>query len=72
MHDTLRIEERNVPAVALIHDRFEMAARNQAKIGGFASAKVVSIPEPRPGDPEDELPARIDGVWDEIVASLTK
>ncbi len=72
MHDTVRIEERGVPAVALVHDRFEAAAKNQIKMLGLASAKVVTITEPQTGEPETELAGHIDRVWDEIVGSLIK
>ena len=72
MHDTLRLEERGIPAVALVHDRFEMAARNQSRLLGLASAKMVSIPEPHPGDPESGLTALIDRAWNEIVGALVK
>lgn len=68
----LKLEERGIPAVALIHDRFETAARNLAKSFGLASAKIVSIPEPYPGEPDTELAIRIDRAWDEIVGALVK
>lgn len=72
MLDTLKLEERGVPAVALIHDRFEAAARSQAKMLGLASAKVVAIPEPHPGEPATELTARIDRAWNEIIGALVR
>lgn len=72
MHDTVKLEKRGIPAVALIHDRFEVVARSQAKILGLASAKVISVPEPHSGEPAAELPARIDRLWNEIVGALVK
>lgn len=72
MLDTLKLEEKGIPAVALIHDRFAVAARNLAKLRGLASAKVVVIPEPYPGTPDAELAPRIDPLWDEIVGALVK
>jgi len=72
MLDTLKLEGRGIPAVALIHDRFEVAAHSQAKMLGLASAKVVSIPEPYPGEPAAELTVRVDRAWNEIVGALVK
>ncbi len=72
MLDTIKLERKGIPAVALIHDRFEAAAHNQAKMLKLASAKLISIPEPSPGEPAAELPARIDRAWDDIIGALVK
>lgn len=72
MHDTIKLERKGIPAVALIHNRFEGAARNQAKMLGLASANVVVIPEPYPSEPVEELAAKIDGLWGQIVGALIK
>ena len=70
MFDTISLENKGVPAVALIHDRFQMVAQNQAKIAGLPSVKIVAIPEPRPGEPSEELSSRIDMLWDDILKAL--
>jgi hypothetical protein len=72
MHDTIRLEKRGIPAVALVHDRFEEAARSQAKILGLPLAKIVAIPEPRHGDPSEDVSARIELLWNEILGALIK
>ncbi|MFC1861415.1 hypothetical protein ACFLYL_04000 [Chloroflexota bacterium] len=72
MHDTVKLEERGIPAVALVHDRFEAAAHSQAKILGLATTRVVSIPEPHLGEPATELSIRIDHAWSDIIGALVK
>ncbi|MFC1970424.1 hypothetical protein ACFLV0_00570 [Chloroflexota bacterium] len=70
MHDTVNLEKRGIPAVALVHDRFEAVARNQAKILGLPSAGIISIPEPAPGEAPEALAPRIDRLWDDILGAL--
>ena len=70
MFDTVNLENKGIPAVALINDRFKMVAQSQAKIAGLSSAKIVPIPEPHPGEPSEELSAKIDLLWDNIVEAL--
>ena len=72
MHDTVKLEEKGIPSVALVHDRFEKAAYSQAKILGLDSARVVSIPEPHLGEATSELPVRIDRLWEDIMGALIK
>jgi len=71
MHDTVRLERRGKPAVVLIHDRFQVAARTQARIMGLPSAHIIAIPEGLPGEPPEQLRARIDRVWPQILQGLT-
>lgn len=70
MFDTVNLESKGKPAVALFHNRFEKVARNQAKILGLPSVKVISIPEPLPGEPPENLSAKIDQLWDKVVEAL--
>jgi hypothetical protein len=72
MRDTVSLEKRGVPSVALVHDRFEAAAKSQAKILNLISVKLVAIPEPHPGEAESEMSARIDSFWDEIIGALVR
>ena len=71
MADMINLERKGIPAVALVHDRFETVARNQARIFGLASAKIVSIIEPGPDEVLEHSQDRIDQVWDTLVGSLT-
>ena len=70
MFDTINLERKDIPAVVLVHDRFEKAARAQAKISGLSSLKIVAIPEGIPGESPAELPVKIDRLWDEIIGAL--
>jgi hypothetical protein len=72
MHDTIRLERRDIPAVCLVHDRFEVAAKMQAKIMGLRSARIVVIPEGAPGEKPEKQRAKIDKLWLEIAGGLTK
>ncbi|OGA35309.1 MAG: hypothetical protein A3G80_07635 [Betaproteobacteria bacterium RIFCSPLOWO2_12_FULL_62_13b] len=70
MHDTVRLERKGIPTVVLVHDRFEVAAKSQARILGLPSAKIVILREGLPGETAEELLTKIDGVWNDIVANL--
>jgi hypothetical protein len=72
MHDTIRLERRGKPAICLVHDRFEVAARMQAKIMGLPSVKIVVIPEGTPGESPEQMHSKIDKLWLEIIGGLTK
>lgn len=70
MHDMVRLERKGVPTVALVHDRFEVAARTQARILGLPSAKIVILPEGTPGETPEDLQAKIDNMWNDIIENL--
>ena len=70
MHDTVRMERKGVPAVVLVHDRFEVAARAQSKIMGLPSTRIIVLPEGAPGEQMEQAQAKIDKVWGEIVEAL--
>ena len=72
MHDTVRLERRGIPAVCLVHDRFEVAAKKQAKIMGLRSAKIIVIPEGTPDEKPEKQRAKIDKLWPKIAGGLTK
>ena len=70
MHDTIRLERKGIPSVVLVHDRFERAAKSQAKIMGLPSTKIIVIPEDQPGEDTGKIWARMEDVWDQIVRHL--
>ena len=70
MHDTVRLERKGIPTVALVHDRFEVAARTQARILGLPSARIVILPEGKPGETTQDLLGKIDNMWNDIVENL--
>ena len=72
MFDTVRLQQKGIPVVALVHDRFEAAARANSIAAGSTSARIVVIPEPGPKPSESDLFDRIDNAWNEIVASLVE
>jgi hypothetical protein len=71
LFDTINLERRGVPSVAIVHDRFENSARMQGKLLGLSSVKIVAIPEGRPGDSPEELRNKTDAVWGKILESIT-
>ncbi len=72
MHDTVRLERKGIPAICLVHDRFEVAAKAQAKVMGLPSAKIIVIPEGTPDEPPQQLREKIDRLWGEITGGLAK
>ncbi len=70
MVDMVDLERRGIPSVGLVHDRFEEAALAQLRLVGMPSAKIVIIPEGLPGQTFETQSAKIDNVWDKIVAAL--
>ena len=49
MHDAAQIEDSGIPAIVLIHDVFEQAAKLQADILGRPGLNLVIFPQ---GEPE--------------------
>ena len=70
MHDTVRLERKGVPAICLVHDRFEVAAKAQARVMGLPSAKIIVIPEGTPDELPQQLREKIDKLWGEITGGL--
>ena len=68
----MRLEREGIPAICLVHDRFEVAARVQAKAMGLPSLKIIVIPEGTPGEPPEQLREKIDKLWPEIVGGLSR
>lgn len=58
MLDSVALERRGVPVVAVAHDLFEAAARMQAKVAGFPDIPVVVTPRPPQGASANEILSR--------------
>ncbi len=71
MHDSVRIENAGIPAVAVATDVFRSAARAQAAALGRPDFDAVYVPHPIQDQLAEEVTARADAVVDEIVARLT-
>ena len=72
MHDTVRLERKGLPAICLVHDRFEVAAKAQARVMGLPSARVIVIPEGTPDESRQQMRNKIDKLWGEISGGLAK
>lgn len=53
MWDALRLEKEGIPALVVVHDVFEEAARRQASAGGVPELRLLVYPQPPPGESED-------------------
>ncbi len=71
MHDTVRIENAGIPAVAVATDVFRSAARAQAAALGRADLDAVYVPHPIQDRLPSEIEARAGAAASEIVARLT-
>lgn len=71
MHDAVRLERRSVPTVTLCHEKFETAARGQARIMGLPSLKIVVIPRPKPGEGGDAKRMHAEQAFPELIECLT-
>ncbi len=72
MHDTVRLERKGIPAICLVHDRFEVAAKAQAKEMVLQKEKIIIIPEGTPDEPPQQIREKIDRLWGEITGGLAK
>jgi hypothetical protein len=70
LHDTLRIEGRGIPAVAVATHEFATAARVQASLLGRADFDPVYVPHPIQDQTRAEIEARAGAACEEIVSRL--
>ncbi len=70
MLDTIRLERSGIPAVVVVHDRFEKAALATGKMLNMPSAKMIVIPEGMPGESTQALREKVDVVWDRLLAGI--
>jgi hypothetical protein len=69
--DGINMERKGVPAVIIVHDRFEVAAKTNAILARLPGAKMVVIPEGTGTPSVEEQRSRVDKVWESIVKGLT-
>ena len=70
MHDTIRLENLGIPAIAVATDEFILPARAQAAALGRPGFDAVYVPHPIQDQTPAEIQARADAVLGEIVARL--
>ena len=71
MHDTIRLENLGVPAVALATHEFMTAARAQAAALGRPDFDAIYVPHPIQDQTKSEIEAKADAVVSEVISRLT-
>ena len=72
MHDALAAEEKGIPAVAIMTDRFEQTARSVTELNGLAGYPFVVIAHPIANASDDELRAKAEEAVSRLVPLLTE
>ena len=71
MHDTIRLENLGIPAVAIATSEFMTPARIQAGALGRPGFEAIYVPHPIQDQTPEQISARADAVASEIVRRLT-
>ena len=71
MHDLVHLERRGIPAVGIATAPFADEAIEQARRLGMPGARMVYIPHPVQLLTGDELDARADAIFPDVLAALT-
>ena len=71
MHDLVHLERRGIPAVGIATAPFADEAIEQARRLGMPGARMAYIPHPVQLLADDELNARADAVFPDVLAALT-
>lgn len=71
MHDTTTLERAGIPAVPVATDEFMTAARIQARAIGRPDLDAVYVAHPIQDQTPEQIAARADAVFDEIIRRLT-
>jgi hypothetical protein len=71
LHDTVRLENLGVPAVAVATTEFMTPARVQAGALGRAGFDAIYVPHPIQDQSPEQIAARADATAEEIVRRLT-
>jgi len=71
LHDTIRLENLGIPAVAVATTEFITPARAQASALGRPGFDAVYVPHPIQDQTPEQIAARADAVVEEIVKRLT-
>jgi hypothetical protein len=70
VHDISDFESRGLPAMFVASREFEQAAQVQAKALGFAAASVL-VPHPIQDRTDDEMRAKADAAYEQILRAVT-
>jgi hypothetical protein len=70
VHDISDFESRGLPAVFVASSEFEQAAQVQAKALGFVAAGVL-VPHPIQDRTDDEMRAKADAAYEQILRAVT-
>jgi hypothetical protein len=71
LHDTIRLENIGIPAVAVATNEFITPARAQASALGRPGFEAIYVPHPIQDQTPEQVEARADAVAVEIVRRLT-
>ena len=71
MHDLVHLERRGIPAVGIATAPFADEAVEQARRLGMPGARMLYIPHPVQLLTGEELDARADAVFPDLLAALT-
>jgi len=72
LHDTVRLENLGIPAVAVATTEFITPARVQASALGRPGFDAVYVPHPIQDQTPEQIAARADAVVTEIIQRLTE
>ncbi len=72
IHDTVALERKGIPTLAISHDRFEAAARGQAEVLGLKDVALLVVPQPRPGEGPEAQRRSAEVVFDEAIRALVR
>ena len=72
MHDTVWFEIQGIPAVTVASEEFKDAATTQAEALGLPEAARVFVKHPIQDATDEEMRAKADDVFEQIVKALLK
>ncbi len=70
MHDSIQLEQRGIPTIAICTEPFESGARAMAKLGGIPDYPFALIPHPIGSLDEAGLRSRAVEALPQVIASL--
>ena len=70
MHDAVRLEIRGIPSVFIASAEFAEAAVAQSESLGLPEVKRVFVPHPIQDATDEEMRAKADAVFEEVIAAL--
>lgn len=71
MHDSIELEKRGIPTVAIHTTVFMNSADAHARAYGLPAFKSVAVEHPVSGRPPDEVRAKADAILRDVVSVLT-